>query len=191
MATNRAQTGSRRQWVLLALLLVVLAVFVIANRGGDDDPATAGGARQASNAQGRQRPQEAGRAPADELDVKLEALEGARRSPAEIERNPFRMEARQSTAPNDRSVRPPSPPVEVVPPQPSGPAPIPLKFTGIIESETAGRIAALTDCKNVFQGREGDIIEGRYRIVRIGVESIVLEDVTTGSQQTIRLSGCG
>ena len=38
-------------------------------------------------------------------------------------------------------------------------------------------------------GSEGDIIEGRYRIVRIGVESIELAWVDGRGQQTIRLSG--
>jgi hypothetical protein len=64
-----------------------------------------------------------------------------------------------------------------------------LKFIGIVEAEAVGRVAALSDGRNVFHGRPGDIIEGRYRIVRIGTESIVLEYVDTGVQQTIRLSG--
>jgi hypothetical protein len=65
-----------------------------------------------------------------------------------------------------------------------------LKFIGIIESPQAGRVAALSDGRRVFQGRVGDIIEGRYRIVRIGVESIVMEYADgSGTQQTIRLSG--
>lgn len=190
MAINRAQFGSRRQRVLLAGLLVALAVVFVFNwRSGDGT--TADPQQRASNAQGRTQGRAASRTPADELDVRLEALNAGRERPGEIERNPFRMEAPRTQAPPVAGDSRPRPPVEVAPPAPSGPPPIPLKFTGIIESKTAGRIAALTDCKNVFQGREGDIIEGRYRIVRIGVESIVLEDVTTGSEQTIRLSGCG
>ena len=43
--------------------------------------------------------------------------------------------------------------------------------------------------RNVFYGREGDIIEGRYRIVRIGLESIEMMHVDGRGQQTIRLSG--
>lgn len=189
MAIDRAQLGSRRQWLLLAGLLVVLAVIVVASRrGGDDAPANR--EPRASNAQGRTPGRGAAPTTADELDVKLEALAEVREQPAEIQRNPFQMEARRSEAPREPSAPPPQPQV-AAPRAPAGPPPIPLKFTGIIESKTAGRIAALTDCKNVFQGREGDIIEGRYRIVRIGVESIVLEYVDTGVQQTIRLSGCG
>jgi hypothetical protein len=47
----------------------------------------------------------------------------------------------------------------------------------------------LSDGRNVFYGREGDIIEGRYRILRIGVESIEMTYVDGGGQQTIRLTG--
>jgi hypothetical protein len=181
--------GSRRQWLLLAALLVVLAVIVVANRR-TGDVAPAAGQPRASNAEGRPPAPGQARARPEELDVNLEALTAPHDEAVEIQRNPFRMEARRTEAPP--AAGGPRPPPDVAPPPaPQGPPPIPLKFTGIIESETAGRIAALTDCRKVFHGREGDIIEGRYRIVRIGVESIVLEHVATGVRQTIRLSGCG
>ena len=38
-------------------------------------------------------------------------------------------------------------------------------------------------------GKEGDIIEGRYRIVRIGDESIEMEYLDGRGRQTIRLTG--
>jgi hypothetical protein len=38
-------------------------------------------------------------------------------------------------------------------------------------------------------GKEGDIIDGRYRIVRIGAESIELTYLDGRGRQTIRLSG--
>ena len=38
-------------------------------------------------------------------------------------------------------------------------------------------------------GNEGDIIEGRYRILRIGVESIEMAYLDGRGRQTIRLSG--
>jgi hypothetical protein len=38
-------------------------------------------------------------------------------------------------------------------------------------------------------GKEGDVIDGRYRIVRIGVESIELTYLDGRGRQTIRLSG--
>jgi hypothetical protein len=185
MAIDRRQLGSSRQWALLGVLLVVLAGVLWMRRGGDPAPANAGS--RTSNVQGRT----AGRSPDQDLDVRIEALTAERTPPAEIERNPFRFEARRRPQ-ADQPQQAPAPSSEPAPSAPSGPpppAPIPLKFIGIIESAGVGRMAALTDGKHVFHGRVGDNIEGRYRIVRIGVESIVLERVEDGSQQTIRMSG--
>jgi len=38
-------------------------------------------------------------------------------------------------------------------------------------------------------GKEGDIIDGRYRILKIGVESIEMAYLDGRGRQTIRLSG--
>jgi hypothetical protein len=175
--------------MLLGGLLIVLTAVVML-RGGRQPAAPANPSRPASNTEGR-RPD-----PADDLDVRIETLQAQRGGPEAIERNPFRFEARRAPAGGDEEGpgRRPAPGREVVPPPqaPSGPPPpppIPLKFIGIIESAGVGRMAALSDGRHVFHGRAGDIIEGRYRIVRIGVESIVLEYVDGGTQQTIRLSG--
>lgn len=184
MAIDRGQLGSPRQWLLLAVLGAVLA-GVLWYRGGAGSP-PANARRAASNRQ----VQNAG--PTEALDVRLEALNATRAEPVDIERNPFRFEARRSReaeAPRSRVAPPQEPPPPAPPSGPPPPPPIPLKFIGIIESAGAGRMAALSDGRHVFHGREGDIIEGRYRIVRIGVESIVLENLDGGSQQTIRLSG--
>jgi hypothetical protein len=59
----------------------------------------------------------------------------------------------------------------------------------VIESAGAGKIAALSDGRFVYHGREGEVIEGRYRIVKIGVESIVMEHIDGRGRQTIRLTG--
>ena len=75
--------------------------------------------------------------------------------------------------------------------QPAGPPPPPriaLKFFGRLESKN-GLTAALSDARGVYYGREGDTIEGRYRILRIGVESIDLAYVDGRGRQTIRLTG--
>ena len=47
----------------------------------------------------------------------------------------------------------------------------------------------LSDGRGIYQGREGDIIEGRYRIVRIGLESVEMTYLDGRGRQTIRLSG--
>ena len=67
---------------------------------------------------------------------------------------------------------------------------IQLKFIGIVEApDSVGTVAVLSDGRSVYRGRQGDIIEGRYRIVRIDVESIEIEVLDGGRRRTLRLSG--
>jgi hypothetical protein len=92
--------------------------------------------------------------------------------------------ARPAGAAGDRPAEPVGPPP--APPIP----PIALKFMGVVESpERSLRVAALSDGRGVYYGREGDIIEGRYRIVRIGAESIEMTHLDGTGRQVIRLSG--
>ena len=78
----------------------------------------------------------------------------------------------------------------VVPAGPPPPPPIPLRFIGFVEQpDRRPKLAVLSDGRGVFYGHEGDIIGGRYRIVRIGLESIEMVYVDGRGQQTIRLTG--
>jgi hypothetical protein len=81
--------------------------------------------------------------------------------------------------------------VPAAPPGAVPPAPIPLKFIGIVEaSAQAKRIAALVDTTgHAYHGAEGDIVAGQYRILKIGVESIEMAYLDGRGRQTIRLSG--
>ncbi len=45
----------------------------------------------------------------------------------------------------------------------------------------------LTDGDLLFHGRVGDVIDGRYRIVAVGLESVDVERVDGRVQQTLRL----
>jgi hypothetical protein len=52
------------------------------------------------------------------------------------------------------------------------------------------RVATFTDTRgNTFYGREGDIIEGRYRVLRIGANSVELAYLDGRGRQTIQLTG--
>jgi hypothetical protein len=77
-----------------------------------------------------------------------------------------------------------------LPPPPPPPPPIPYRFIGIVAgAEGIGRIAVLSDGKVVVHGREGDIIEGRFKLMKIGEESVQMEYIDGRGRQTIRLSG--
>jgi hypothetical protein len=125
--------------------------------------------------------------------VRLSTLSAERPKPGNTERNLFRFRARA------RAAGPAPTPVfaggragaAVGPPPPSGPPPIALRFIGIVERrEKAERIAVLRDTVgHIFYGGEGEVVEGRYRIVRIGAESIELSYLDGQGRQTIRLTG--
>lgn len=197
MATETGRFGTRRQQVLLGALATLLVIVLVYSLGGSGSGSPAGGGAATSNRQARGRQPATRQSAEQQLDVRIDALNASHEGPRAIERNPFRFEARRRVeepegegSPAARRPAPPQPQPEPVPSGPPPPPPIPLKFIGIIESPTAGRVAALSDGNRVFQGRAGDIIEGRYRIVRIGAESIVMEYADgSGTQQTIRLSG--
>jgi hypothetical protein len=123
----------------------------------------------------------------------MKALGAPRVKPPEARRNLFTFKEAQRQAPPVVLAPPPAPlPVPTGPVAPPGPPPIALKFIGIIERTNASeRLAVLSDGRGgtPLSGKEGDIIEGRYRILRIGNESIEMAYLDGRGRQTIRLSG--
>jgi hypothetical protein len=131
-------------------------------------------------------------------DIRLELLQRERVELGAPARNPFRFERRASAEPAPRTQatrrRAAVAPVDVEPAEPlppPPPPPIPLRFIGYLQPrDTAGRVAVLSDGRgNVFNGKEGDVIEGRYRLLRVGNDSADLIYLDGRGRQTIRLSG--
>jgi hypothetical protein len=128
-----------------------------------------------------------------ELDVKIEALNQSAAAPADAQRNPFRFQPKPPPPPPPMPPQNQRPTAPVQPATPVGPPPPPpignlIKFIGIIETRT-GRIGAFSDCRYTFSGREGEIIEGRFRVIRIGVESAEMEYVDGKGRTTLPLNG--
>jgi hypothetical protein len=185
-----ASTKQRQLAVLALLGAVLLYVFVF--RGDPTDggaPAATGGApsNPVSGTAGRQQP--AAQMPV--ADVKLELLKAQREEAAAAQRNPFRF---HEPPPPPPEPAPPPRAAAVAPPVPQGPPPpppIPLRLIGMLNAPTsAGRVAVFSDGRgNTFNGREGDIIEGRYRLLKIGADSAELAYTDGRGRQVIRLSG--
>ena len=186
------QSKRQRQLALLVVLAAAFAVILWMRSGAD--PAVPAGTPQGSSnpAAGTGRQQAQPQAPV--ADVKLELLQAQRDAARESERNPFRFRTRtpppapERPQPTTERALPQEPPVPQGPPPPP---PIPLKFIGLLSAPTqAGRVAVLADGRgNTFQAREGDIIEGRYRLLRIGADSAELAYTDGRGRQVIRLSG--
>jgi hypothetical protein len=130
--------------------------------------------------------------PAD--PVKLDALKASHDDPGQAGRNPFRFQPK--AAPPPIKVAPPVPiePVgPALPPERTGPPPppaIPLKFTGSVTRNDGTKWAVLSDGKSApMFGKDGDIIDGKYLIVKIGAESVEMSYVDGRGRQVIRLTG--
>jgi hypothetical protein len=68
--------------------------------------------------------------------------------------------------------------------------PLNLKYIGSVESKAGVKVAVLlTDRREVLTGQAGQVVANRYRIARIGLESVDLEDVGSGQSRRIPLKG--
>jgi hypothetical protein len=68
--------------------------------------------------------------------------------------------------------------------------PLNLKYIGSVENKTGVKVAVLiTDRREVLTGQAGQVVANRYRIARIGLESVDLEDVTSGQSRRVALRG--
>jgi hypothetical protein len=79
---------------------------------------------------------------------------------------------------------PPPPPPPVGPPPPP---PIDLKFFGTATAPDGTRRAFLLHGEDVFLASGGDIVQRRYKVISIGANSIVVEDMGNNNRQTLPL----
>ena len=89
-----------------------------------------------------------------------------------------------------RPVIGPAAPKPVEPPMEPKAPPIPLKFYGFVNKTKVGdKRAFFLDGEEIVIAGEGDMIKKRYKIVRIGVNSAVVEDTEfkSNNQQTLPL----
>ena len=191
MATESSSVSASRprSWLLILLALTV-GGFLVSRifSGGEAAPAvsTTPPARQQAGVA-----QRGGQVDPADLDVRLEALKKPGPPPSDMERNPFRFQPKPPPPPPPVVNRPPvAPPM---PTEPTGPPPPPpigntIKFIGIVQTAN-GRIGAFSDCRATFPGREGEVIEGRYRVVKIGIESADLEYLDGKGRSTLPLNG--
>jgi hypothetical protein len=187
----------------LAILGALLAGFVVVLmfRGGEPTPAgtAARPSNRVSGTTGTRQKPAAGQVAV--TDIQLEALKAPRGDAPAPERNLFRFEVKAPPPQQPRAaagagapppqIAQPVPPRVPVPTGPPPPPPISLRFIGVLNAPTqAGRVAVLTDGRGAtLMGREGDIIEGRYRLLRIGPDAVEMAYTDGRGRQVIRLTG--
>ena len=74
------------------------------------------------------------------------------------------------------------------PPGPPPPPPINLKFFGFANRPGEAKKIFLSQDGDVFIAGEGDIVDRRYKVVRIQANSVEVEDVLNNRRQTLPLT---
>ena len=186
------ETKTRRQGVLLGVLVALLLVIVWWNFVVPAAPLapSATGAPARVPATAGVRGQAA--VPGQVETLHLALLTAEKPEPEGGERDPFHFGERpaaQQTAATEQAAAVPARHGPDVPAGPPPPPPITLKFIGLVDTSDQRKIAVLSDGQNVFYGRVGEVVDGRYRIERIGAESIEMAWADGTGRQVIRLSG--
>lgn len=165
---------NRRTWFLLAILGFVVVLGVLSRGGGSDGRggAVAPGRPAASRAHGRGTAKE----PVDHV-VELEPVE-PQDVPTKYEpgRDPFRFyepppppPPPPKPVPAPKPEPPPPPPVPTGPPKPQ-PPPLDLTYLGSF-GPADHPIAVFSGGDDIYNARAGDVIDGKFQVVRIGYES--------------------
>ena len=189
----------RTIWLGVALLVVIAVAGVVYTTGTSAPPTSRSAAstsRRAPVTTNDTQKKDGEDAAAGPAHVNLEALKDARGEPADMGRNPFRFRPPPAppappptVKPNQTAATPTAPPGPPVPAGPPPPPPIPLKFIGLLTKVDGTRIAVLSDGRSPQPGKEGDIILGQYKILKIGQESLEIAYVDGRGRTILRLTG--
>jgi hypothetical protein len=198
--------ANRRQLALLGAILVVLAVVMYWQSGRRDvtpEEFSSAMSERAAAAAGPPllAPQAAPVArragPVGIPGVALGSLGQAQPEPSDTGRDPFRFGSAAPSGvggprPGSADPMPAQPAATVmpaVPLEPPGPPPILLKFIGIAKQGEGRLFAVLRDDRGIYYGAEGDVVEGRFRILRVSAETIEVSYTDGRGRTSIPLSG--
>ena len=198
---SQAEPGApsqRPRPVIIGLGVAVIAVFLLFRMWPAASPQPL-----PSNQPREQRPVGTSATAPGQLEVKLGELRQPPPGPVGENRNPFRFYVKpppppppppRVARPGDADYVPPPPPPRVPKPgdpdyQPPPPPPIPLKFIGTLE-KAGKKWAIFSDGGNQPRyAAEGELVLGQYKVIRIGVESVVMEYADGKGRQTIPMRG--
>lgn len=188
--------AENRTKVIILGVLLVAAVISVAHMFSvfGSSPAPTAAAAPAGHAapQSPRRPPNRGpamavAAPSLDPELRLKLLESSEGTKYEgTGRNIFVPALEAIPAPITPGMAKPGPPPP--PPGPPPPPPINLKFFGFASHAGEPKRVFLAQGDTVFIGAEGEIVDRRYKIVRINPNSVEIEDVLNNNRQTIPLT---
>jgi hypothetical protein len=125
--------------------------------------------------------------------IDLGRLHADRPAPRVGRRDLFEFGAPQTPLPTPRPAataapEPLNPSMLTPPPTPRLP-PLSLRYIGSLEKAGLRVAVLLTDRNEILTGQAGEVLANRYRIARIGYESVDLEEVGTGQVRRLPLRG--
>lgn len=103
-------------------------------------------------------------------------------------RNIFMAQAEPPPTPEASGATDAADEAEQGPPQPPPPPPINLKFFGFASKPGEPKKIFLSQGEDVFIAAEGEIVDRRYRILRINPGAVEIEDVLNNNRQSIPLT---
>ena len=171
-----------RSLVLLAIMIVGAVYVGMKQFGSGPTAAVASTSNPTSKDQGK--------ITALPQALNIPALEPVPEEP-KAGRNPFRYGV---PPPPPAPPAPPPQPVVMPPPVPQPPPlpppTVPLKLHAIMVVQAGQRVAYLNDGQGgVFRGVEGDIIDGRYKLLKVGDRSVVVAFLDGTGQKTLTPGG--
>lgn len=98
--------------------------------------------------------------------------------------------SKDSLPPGKQGIEAPIAPVRTGPAAIAGPPPPPpidLKFYGFAQEKNGRRLVFLMHGEDVFIAGQGNIVDGRYKIVQVRDNSVVVEDLAYNNEQTLPL----
>ncbi len=180
-------TDRTRLFVLLGLLAVLAVALYYQMQPADPASAPAvttqasSNSTGAANGAGRGVARGRGAAPVTSQEpepLRLPQIEEKLPDEPEAKRNLFLFGTRPAPPPPPKPEYTP-PPMYTPPPTPTptGPPPIPIKLTGIMNDPYGQRRAYLVEMKTgaVFQAVQGDTVDGRYKLLEVGTNYVVME----------------
>ena len=167
----------------LAVVAALAAGWVVLRDGGPGSAPVAGAAAEPARAAGRGEP-DLPRIDLARLDRGRPASGVGRRDIFDFGVAPAPPGPRVAAMPEVEEA-PPTPPPYVAPTPPPV-TPLNIKYIGAFEGRRGLKVAVLmTDRKEVLTGQQGEVVANRYRIVRVGLESVDVQEV--GSEQVRRI----
>jgi hypothetical protein len=181
-------TAKTRQLVMLVGALTVLGgviTYQLSPSGTAGNPVPPSNPREA-----RTRTPE----PIQVADVALDRLTPGADAFHAPRRDPFSFRPKPAPPPPPRAVTNQPPPTTFVPQGPPPPPPvrpIPLKYLGYAQHANGVRIALLSDgnVRPVMTGRQGDVIDGQYRLLRVDANEIEMSYLDGSGRRRIPKTG--